>query len=84
MKETQPSNTEEWAAFKIDANAKIARNEERFSELKVKMNKPGNKFDGIYRTRIEKLESQNAELKSKLTNYDGNETGWANLQKRFR
>ena len=83
LRQTQASNTEEWAAFKIDANTKIASNEERISELKVKMNKPGNTFDGIYRTRIEKLESKNAELKSKLRNYDGNETGWQTFKKDF-
>ena len=83
LKETQASNTEEWAAFKIDANAKIASNEQRISELKVEMNKPGKTFDGIYRTRIEKLEAKNAELKSKLRNYDGNETGWQTFKKDF-
>ena len=47
------------------------------------MNKPGKTFDGLYRTRIEKLEAKNQELKSKINNYDGNETGWTTFKKDF-
>lgn len=83
LKDTQASNKEEWATFKTDASAKIASNEERIAELKVRMNKPGNTFDGLYRTRIEKLEAKNVELKSKLSSYDGNETGWNTFKSDF-
>ena len=83
LKETQVSNANEWKVFKAESEAKIIDNENRIAELKVKMNKPGNTFDGIYRTRIEKLEAKNTELKSKLNNYDGNQTGWKTFKSDF-
>ncbi len=83
LKDTQASNREDWITFRTDANAKIADNEKRIAALKDAMNKPGNTFDGMYRTRIEKLEAKNVELKSKLRNYDGNETGWQTFKNDF-
>jgi hypothetical protein len=83
LKETKASNAKEWAEFKVESQAKIVDNEKRIAELKVKMNKPGNTFDGLYRTRIEKLEAKNTELKSKLNNYDGNETEWKTFKSDF-
>lgn len=83
LKETQVSNANEWKVFKAESEAKIIDNDGRIAELKVRMNKPGNTFDGMYRTRIEKLEAKNTELKSKLKNYDGNETGWKTFKSDF-
>ncbi|CAM3576578.1 hypothetical protein [Flavobacterium psychrophilum] len=83
LKNTNTSNTIEWNKFRVGANAKILDNEKRIAELKVKINKPGSTFDGLYRTRIEKLEAKNTELKSKLNNYDGNETGWKTFKSDF-
>lgn len=83
LKDTQSNNKEEWKTFKVDATSKIADNENRIAELKVKMNKPGNTFDGLYRTRIEKLEAKNTDLKSKLNKYDGNESGWETFKGDF-
>ena len=83
LKETQASNANEWKVFKAESEAKIIDNEVRIAELKTKMNKPGNTFDGMYRTRIEKLEAKNTELKSKLKNYDGNQTGWQTFKSDF-
>ncbi len=83
LKDTQTSNANEWKEFKAESEAKISDNENRIAELKVKMNKPGSTFDGIYRTRIEKLEAKNTELKSKLNHYDGNQTGWKTFKSDF-
>ena len=83
LKDTKASNAAEWKVFKAESEAKILDNEQRIAELKVKMNKPGNTFDGLYRTRIEKLEAKNVELKSKLNNYDGNETQWKTFKSDF-
>ena len=47
------------------------------------MNEPGKFFDGIYRNRIEKLEAQNAELKQRISNYDGNQTQWTVFKNDF-
>ncbi len=83
LKDTKISNANNWLIFKSESEAKIVDNEQRISKLKLEMNKPGNTFDGMYRTRIEKLESKNTELKSKLNNYDGNETEWKTFKSDF-
>lgn len=83
LKDTKILNANEWITFKAESQDKILNNEKRIAELKVKMNKPGNTFDGLYRTRIEKLEEKNVELKSKLNNYDGNETEWKTFKSDF-
>lgn len=83
LKDTKIDNANEWLVFKAESEAKILDNEKRIGELKVKMNKSGNTFDGLYRTRIEKLEAKNIELKSKLNSYDGNETEWKTFKSDF-
>ncbi|MBC7525270.1 MAG: hypothetical protein H7239_12635 [Flavobacterium sp.] len=83
LQETKVDNANEWLKFKADSQAKILDNEKRIADLKVKMKKPGNTFDGLYRTRIEKLEAKNSELKSKLNNYDGNQTEWKTFKSDF-
>lgn len=80
---TQASNANEWQTFRSESLIKIKDNDKRIAELKIKMNQPGNTFDGIYRTRIEKLESKNKELKSKLKNYDGKQTDWKTFKSDF-
>ena len=77
------SNLNEWLTFKVESQDKILDNEKRIAELKVKMNQPGNTIDGLYRTRVEKLEAKNTELKSKLSNYNGNETEWKTFKSDF-
>ena len=83
LTDTKISNANDWLTFKAEAEAKITDNEQKISKIKVEMNKPDSTFDGIRRTRIEKLEAKNAELKSKLNNYDGNETEWKTFQSDF-
>ncbi len=83
LTDTRKENVDEWLQFKADSKIKIIENEERITELKVQMNKPGSTFDGLYRNRIEKLEVKNAELKSKLNTYDSNQTGWQTFKKDF-
>lgn len=83
LKDTKISNANEWLEFKTESLEKISENETKIADLKVQMNKPGKTFDGLYRTRIEKLEAKNQELKSKINNYDGNETGWTTFKKDF-
>jgi hypothetical protein len=83
LKNTQASNAAEWKTFKAESQAKILDNEQRIAGLKEKMNKPGSTFDGIYRTRSQKLEAKNNELKAKLNNYDGNQTDWQTFKSDF-
>ncbi len=83
LKDTKVDNANEWLTFKAESEAKILDNQKRIAELKVKMNKPGSTFDGMYRTRIEKLEEKNLELKSRIKNYDGNQTEWKTFKSDF-
>jgi hypothetical protein len=83
LRDTKVSNANDWLTFKAESEAKIVDNEQKISKLKVEMNKPGNTFDGMRKTRIEKLEAKNTELKSKLNNYDGNETEWKTFKSDF-
>ena len=83
LKNQQQINEADWKVFKAESEAKIVANEQQIEEIKVKMNKPGSTFDGIYRTRIEKLEASNVDLKNRINNYDGNQTGWDIFKKDF-
>lgn len=83
LRDVQASNAEDWKVFKAESQAKIVENDKKIADLKVKMNKPGNTFDGMYRSRMEKLEAKNTELKSKLNSYDGNETEWKTFKRDF-
>jgi hypothetical protein len=83
LKNTKENNANEWLVFKAEAKAKIAENDQKIAELKVKKNKPGKTFDGMYRNKIEKLSAKNAELKTRINNYDGNQTEWKTFQNDF-
>jgi len=77
------ANDEEWKAFKIDADAKIKKNELRISELKVKLKKPGKGLDDADKQRIDALEKRNDELKSRVNDYEKNKTDWASFTRDF-
>ncbi|WP_309608239.1 hypothetical protein [Flavobacterium sp.] len=83
LKNQQQDNEADWKVFKAESEAKILANEQQIEQVKVKMNKPSSTFDGIYRTRIEKLEASNVDLKSRINNYDANQTGWDVFKKDF-
>ena len=80
---TKIDNANEWIIFKGEAEKKIAENDKNIASLKLKIDSPGNTFDGIYRTRIEKLEAKNSELKASLKNYDGAQTKWKTFKNDF-
>ena len=51
-------------------NLKINANEIRITELKAKMNKPGEILDPLYSKKITTLEQQNKDLRAKLFAYE--------------
>ncbi len=77
------ATAEEWAEFKIEADAKIQSNEVRIAELTVKLNKPGKILDPIYKQRIETLEEQNRDLKVRLDVYEKNNSDWETFKREF-
>jgi hypothetical protein len=77
------ANDEEWQTFKDEANSTIADNEKRIADLKIAMKKPGTTFDATYKKNIESLEDRNAALKTKISDYENNQTDWASFKREF-
>ena len=72
-----------WKVFKTDMNAKITKNKETIAELKVKMKKPGKVLDAAYAKRIENLEAKNENLRTRLDEYENNQTDWDKFKREF-
>jgi small-conductance mechanosensitive channel len=77
------ANDAEWQTYKADANKTIAENEVRIVALKKAMNKAGTTFDETYKKNIEVLEERNEALKTKISNYENNQTDWASFKREF-
>ena len=73
----------EWQTYKAEANMTIAENEVRITALKKAMNKAGTTFDATYKKNIETLEDRNAALKTKISDYENNQTDWASFKREF-
>ena len=77
------ATAEEWAAFKNEAEAKIKSNDARIAELTIKLNKPGEILDPLYKKRIQLLEQQNADLKARLDAYEKHNSDWETFKREF-
>lgn len=77
------ATAEEWEIFKNESEIKIRENEVRINELNAKMKKPGEVFDEVYAKRIENLELQNKEMRTRLTDYEKNQGNWASFKREF-
>ena len=77
------ANDAEWQTYKAEANMTIAENEVRITALKKAMNKAGTTFDATYKKNIETLEDRNAALKTKISDYENNQTDWASFKREF-
>ena len=77
------ANDTEWQTFKAEANKTIVENEARIVELKKAMNKAGTTFDTTYKKNIETLQERNAALKTKIADYENNQTDWASFKREF-
>jgi len=77
------ANDAEWQTFKDEANKTISENEARIIALKKAMNKPGSTFDATYKKSISTLEDRNTALKTKISDYENNQTDWASFKREF-
>jgi len=77
------ATAEEWTQFKSDAELKIKSNEDRIAVLTVKMNKPGEILDPLYKKKIQTLEQQNRDLKARLYVYEKDQTDWSTFKREF-
>lgn len=74
---------DEWLAFKTESEVKISEYEIRIKALKDQIKKPGNAFDDLYKQRIEVLEQKIALLKTRMNDYEKNQTGWEAFKREF-
>lgn len=77
------ANDAEWQTYKAEANTTIDANEKRIAELKNALQKPGKTFDAAYGKSIDALEERNASLKTKISDYENNQTDWASFKREF-
>ncbi len=77
------ANDTEWQSYKMQANKTISENETRITELQTAMKKPGKTFDAAYRKSIEALVDKNASLKTKIADYENNQTDWDTFKREF-
>ena len=77
------ANEEEWKIFKIDADAKIKKNELRISELKVKLKNTGTGLNKSDKQTIDALETRNAEFENRINDYEKNQTDWETFTREF-
>lgn len=77
------ATAEEWKTFKSESELKINANEIRITELKVKMNKPGEILDPLYAKKISTLEQQNRDLRAKLYAYEKSQSNWESFKREF-
>jgi hypothetical protein len=77
------ANDAEWQTYKDEANKTITDNEARIAELKSAMKKPGKTFDVAYAKSIDALEEKNTSLKTKIADYENNQTDWESFKREF-
>ena len=74
----------EYAAFKADAELKIAANEKRIMELNEILNKPGKlPLDERRKKKISELEEKNSRLKSRIFAYEQDRSDWETFKREF-
>lgn len=77
------ANDAEWQNYKAEANTTIAANEARIVELKKAVKKTGTTFDSAYEKSIDDLEKRNKSLRTKIEDYENNQTDWASFKREF-
>ena len=77
------ANDAEWQTYKTVAYKTISENETRIVELQTAIKKPGNNFDAAYKKSIEVMIDKNDALKTRITNYENNQTDWASFKREF-
>lgn len=73
----------EYPSFRKDADQLINDNEKEITSLRAKLDKDKTPLDNIRRQKIEDLEKQNADLRSKLYGYEKERTDWLAFKQAF-
>lgn len=77
------ASADEWLTFKTESEVKISEYEIRIKALKTQMKKQGKTLDDLYKQRIEQLEQKIADLKTRMNDYEDNQTGWETFKREF-
>ncbi|MDP2238282.1 MAG: hypothetical protein Q8J88_17785 [Bacteroidales bacterium] len=84
LNEAQRELNEEYPAFRMEAEKKIASNEARIEELRAIVNQPGDKLlDDLRRKRIAELKLINADLRNRLDIYEKENSDWEVFKREF-
>jgi Skp family chaperone for outer membrane proteins len=73
----------EYPSFRKDADQQITDNEKEITSLRAKLDKDKTPLDNVRRQKIEDLEKQNADLRSKLYGYEKERTDWLAFKQAF-
>lgn len=76
-------NAKEWITFKNESELKIADNESRVNELKVKINNNKELYDATYMRKVAYLEQQIKYMRSRLENYGKSPGNWESFKYGF-
>lgn len=77
------ANDGEWQTYKMEAKKTIDLNETRIADLQNAIKKPGKTFDDNYKKSITALEDRNSTLKTKIADYENNQTDWETFKREF-
>jgi flavin-binding protein dodecin len=78
------ANDAEWQTYKAESNKTIAANEAQIVALRKAMDKPGKTFDKSYASSIDALEEKNTALKTRIVDYENNQTDWESFKREFK
>ena len=77
------ANAEEWQAFKLASNKKIASNLLRIEEIKFQMKKAGHRNNQLLDLRIDSFQKRNEELTTRMYKYENGKTDWESFKAEF-
>ncbi|MDB5228714.1 MAG: putative lipoprotein [Bacteroidota bacterium] len=66
----------DWTVYRKDIEARIARLNDRITDLRIKIKKPGVALDNMRVRRIDELQERIAALKAKIGGYKYDANGW--------
>jgi chromosome segregation ATPase len=73
----------EYPAFRRDADQQIADNDKKISKLRAKLTDTNSPANDMRSKKIDQLEKQNADLKSRLYGYETERSDWVVFKVRF-
>lgn len=83
MRAQKTAEAAEWKTFKADAQAKIKSNNDRITELRNEIKKPGMAGDAAAEKKIAAMEQQNKALETRIEVYDKDHSNWQKFKQEF-